>query len=218
MTLFFFVNTFCYLYILNDLIKYRIPNEYEYMCIWIIYNALYIYSICEIKYKKYKNIITSFQKSEIIPIEENTLEFIKNNAVVYKTTKDSFLENNFTIPEFDFVIYSIYSTNKIFYSLPTKEDMNEMVLSNAIILLSELIIKDKVIKINFKCDSYNFFIVDNVFKNIFLCYFFNKYYPDDYREDDYINFKINILDENVDMILINSNNILHIGRDKITLT
>lgn len=221
MTLFFFINTFCYLYILNDLIKYNVPNEYEYTCMLVVYNVLYIYSICEIKYKKYKNNLTYYiQKSiENIPFTEvNTLEFIKNNKVVYKTTKESFFENNSIIPEFDFIIYSKYSSNKIFYSLPTKEIMNEHELSNVVILLSEFIIKDKAIKITFKCDTYNYLVVNNLFKNDFLCYFFNKYYPDDYTEEDYVTFKINILDANINMISIYSNNTLHIERDNIIVT
>jgi hypothetical protein len=186
------------------------------------------------KYKKYL-----YPEKQIM----ETLEFIKNETVLLEINKETFIQDkNIQLPyDFDFIIYSspsLYNNNNIinkliFYSLPTENLLHQYQISSASILLSEFIIKDKKIKLDLKNNTYNYLIVENVFKRNFLLYFLKKYYlynehtdnehtdnehNKSYTEEDYANFRLNIIDDNVNTISITSNNTIHVEKDKIIIT
>lgn len=122
---------------------------------------------------------------------------------------------------YDFIIYSHYDvssqiTNKIiFYKFPNKEDLMNHEKSNIKFILSELVIGDKIIKIDFKTDTYNYYLVNNVFEQRFLKYFVKKYYFDEIKDIENIEEKLDsmslkIIDHNASTETFDKENILKI--------
>lgn len=124
---------------------------------------------------------------------------------------------------YDFIIYSHYDvtskiTNKIiFYKFPNKEDLMNHEKSNIKFILSELVLGDKTIKIDFKTDMYNYYLVNNVFEQRFLKYFVKKYYFDEIKDIENIEEKLDfmilkIIDHNVSTEIFDKENILKIEK------
>jgi hypothetical protein len=109
---------------------------------------------------------------------------------------------------YDFIIYSDYDEDakivnkRIFNKMPCKDDFLYSP-SDISFVLSEVEINDKTIKVEFKTDHYNYYIVNNVINHKFLEYFLKKYHSREIMdfhefEKPFHDMKLKILDHNVD--------------------
>jgi hypothetical protein len=67
-------------------------------------------------------------------------------------------------------------------------------------ILSEIILEDKKINIDFKINNQNYYVCDNIFTSKFIVYFLNEYYSEEIKDlslDKIMNYKVKILDQNV---------------------
>ena len=87
--------------------------------------------------------------------------------------------------------------------------------SNVTFILSEMIIEDKIIKVDFQTDEYNYFIENNKFTHAFLVYFMKTHYYDEIKEfeDKLVNMILKIIDSNVNSETFDNQNILFICKD-----
>jgi len=103
---------------------------------------------------------------------------------------------------FDFILYSDYdSKTKITNKVILEDFKNEFTYnkSNVTFILSEMIIEDKIIKVDFKTDEYNYFIENNKFTHAFLVYFIKTHYYNEIKEyeNKLDNMTLKILDSDV---------------------
>lgn len=150
---------------------------------------------------------------------DSEIEFIQDGHVQFVGTKDEFIKNLNGV-DYDFIIYSNYDevnkiTNKmIFTKIPDKADF-DYTISNIKFVLVELEMNNQIIKIDFKTDTYNYYIVNNVITHKFLEYFINKYYPHEKMrfQQPFCEMKLKILDHNVEKHEFDSKTTLQINKD-----
>jgi hypothetical protein len=187
---------------------------------YVSYQTIYVFSTLELQVLKFytnsKNFIDANFKNNFNI--EYDVEFVFDGVSNWVTNKElteqtSFYKNIC----YDFIIYSEYdktldTTNKIImYHFP--KDFS-YVKSDVRFMLSEILIGDEVLKVDFATNKYNFYVVNNEFDQKFLRYFLNKYYRDKYcydniKEND---IGLNIIDHNVEKAQFDSKNILKIQK------
>jgi len=137
---------------------------------------------------------------------------------------------------FDFIIYNHYN--------PFTKTSNKIILTNIIdviyfaqkyfvydksdvnFLLSEICIEDKIIKIEFKTDSFNYYMVGNIFNDKFIRYFLKTHYSKEIMNLNIDNYKLKIVDHNVesfsidnfDSIKINKNTVSFVNKGNIDIS
>ena len=209
-------------------------DRYNSMLIRGTYKTIYIISNVQILYCKLYNRVDTLYKYALITypslakylITDTTnksyVEFISNGYANYVTSTNDVAKNDFTIGAsdvpFDFILHSDYdsetkTTNKIIMD----DFKNEFAYnkSNVTFILSEMIIEDKIIKVDFQTDEYNYFIENNKFTHAFLVYFMKTHYYDEIKEfeDKLVNMILKIIDSNVNSETFDNQNILFICKD-----
>lgn len=159
------------------------------------------------------------------------VEFIKDGELILNITKELLTERKnsaFQLPQnFDFIIYSHNKSNDksvsklIFYDIPSNEEIDNYEISSANILMTELIIQDKRIKVSFKGLHYNYFIVNNIFTTAFMFYFFKKYHSSECigitKEQFESSFEMNLLDADINQLTIKNNDSIKIEKECIKI-
>ena len=159
-------------------------------------------------------------------IYEPDVEFVRDGHVNFLVTKEELLKEGITYcneVDYDFIIYSNYDeVNKIvhktiFTKMPCETDFH-YATSDIRFVLSEVEINDKTIKIDFKTDNYNYYIVNNVINHKFLEYFLKKYHPHeiyDFHEFEkpFQDMKLKILDHNVEKQEFDLKHVLKINKN-----
>lgn len=159
------------------------------------------------------------------------VEFIKDGELILNITKELLTErknSTFQLPQnFDFIIYSHNKSNDksvsklIFYDIPSNEEIDNYEISSANILMTELIIQDKRIKLSFKGDNYNYFIVTNIFTSAFVYYFLKKYHSGECigitKEQFESSFEMNLIDTEVNQFIIKDNDSIKIEKECIKI-
>jgi len=212
---------------------------------WLIntcHSSIYIFSKFQIKVTNIYNTcktmicnhpwlseyIKNFGKTKI----NYDIEFVYEGYITRINKEDILNSNNVKfykkIP-YDFVIYSDYdqvlkTINKIIIPhFPNEKDLQYQ-KSEIKFLLSEILIDDNTVKVDFRTNEYNYYIEKNIFSNKFLNFFMHHYYPDSLSKDkDYssYDFKLKIIDHNVVNAFFDSKNILKINKtdyEKIQIT
>jgi hypothetical protein len=254
-----------YVFLLAFFLKTEFPTYFEKGIINVSYNIIFYYSKAElvflkckkqiVKYTKelldssvvfflFKNIKSSIQncKNYFFKSVVNEIQFIKDNNVVFETTKDIFSDTvselNLVLrkkPNYDFILFSDYSAKSedgtvpklIFYSLPSKERLNyELACSKSIMSCRMSFPGDKHdIYILLKSQNYNYFVVDNVFNNVFFEYFLKTHYLKliqyskikELTKDDFNQYTIEIFDKDVNIITVKNSDKIKIQKDNITI-
>jgi hypothetical protein len=198
-----------FLYLADNYFKINYPEQHTKFIIESSYNLIYYFSFIQIKFtklgsylsNKYVTFIKSNPRlSEIVDKlerkQQNTIEYISND-------------------NFDFIIYSDFKENKnnklILRELSDTETIKyEETKYNFI--LCEIKIGEKVTKIDFKTDNYNFMIVNNKIDASFVNYFMKKYYKyEDISDVLCIDYKIKILDQNVNEVILDTTKEIVLG-------
>ena len=226
-------------FFINDFFKRHYPETYYWIIINGTHKIIYFVSTVQIITKKINNYFEPFFRNQLfqIPFIQNmfvkrdyskvNIEFIHNKKLIHLANIYEIIDEKITclnLPfTFDFIIYSKYNvslkiTNKIiFYKFPNKEDLFNYEVSNIKFILLELVIGDKSIKVDFKSDSYNYYIENNVFSHNFLKYFVKKYYFNEIKDIENIEEKLDsmilkIIDHNVSTETFDKENILKIEK------
>lgn len=226
-----FLKTTFFAFLLNDYLQEKYPEKYNEVVINISLKILFLFSKSQITINKInKYIVDSFNQVMIknpkinIFIETcinyynhftnktnniHDIEFISNGKIIYSESKENII-NDATIwfPRlYDLIIYSDYNLNgehryinkKIHKSIENKNFGYES--SNISFILSEIIIGEKIIKVDFKTENYNYYIVNNIFNEKFILYFLNRHYSFEIKDTPHEtlnHFKLKIIDNNVD--------------------
>jgi len=176
-----------------------------------------------------RHLVTFFNKYSNKPTKKfynYDIEFILDGKVIHRSSKDMLEEiydETMKYPNhYDFIIYTEHdddidetSSNKKIIREHTKINSDLICeKSNIKFLLCEFEIGDKKIKIDFKNEFSNYYINGNVFDLKFFIYFLQKYYSEHLNDTDLEqlhNFKVNILDHNVNSETITKDNIIKIN-------
>jgi len=135
------------------------------------------------------------------------------NVLSYKKN-DKNIENNFNI-----IIYTDRKNKKVFNDIPSVYNYEE---SDFKFILIEIIINNEILKIDFKTNEYNYMIVDNIINKDFIFYFLKKHYEKYVKTVFYYggkldNYRLKILDQNVNEILLDKDNCLTIKKNNYEL-
>jgi hypothetical protein len=232
-------------FFINDFLKRQYPETYQFIIIYGTHKIIYFVSSIQLLSKKINNFLTPFFRNKLsqIPfinklfikdsnndlndLNDLNVEFIHNGNVIHlanineiKNEELTFLNMSFI---FDFMIYSKYDVSSeisdkiIFYRFPNNEEY-DYEKSKIKFILSEFIIGDKCIKIDFKTESYNYYVINNVFEQRFLKYFIKKYYFDEIKdieniEDSLDSMILKIIDHNASSETFDEKNILKIDKN-----
>lgn len=204
-------------FLVNDYFKNNYTEKYNTVITYGGFYLIHMYSVIQILYDKLPASLLHFMENN--SSHDSEIEFIQNGDVHFLGSKDEFIQKDIKCwndIDYDFIIYSHYDKadkiiNKtIFYKIPDENDFN-YVTSNIKFVLSEIEMKDKTIKIEFKTDTYNYYVVNNVLNHKFLEYFLKKYYPREIIE--FRDMKLKILDHNVEKQEFDLTTILQINKD-----
>jgi hypothetical protein len=153
------------------------------------------------------------------------VEFVLDGHVNFLGTKEELVKEgikHYNDVDYDFIIYSHYDkvekiVNKtIFTKMPDESDF-QYSTADIRFVLTEVEINDKIIKVEFKTDNYNYYIVNNVINHKFLEYFLKKYYQCeiiDFHEFEkpFKDMKLKILDHNVEKQEFDFKSVLKINK------
>jgi len=153
------------------------------------------------------------------------VEFILDGHVNFVGTKEDIVKDGSKYCndlDYDFIIYSNYDevnkivNKRIFNVIPCEADF-QYVTADVRFLLSEVEINDKTIKVDFKTDNYNYYIVNNIINHKFLEYFLKKYHPCEIIEfhefeKPFKDMKLKILDHNVEKQEFDLKHVLKINK------
>ena len=203
-------------FLVNDYFKNNYQDKYNYVITNGSFTLIHMYSKLQIICNKLaaSNPTIVHLVNQIFNNSHSSdpdVEFILDGHVNFLSTKEEFVKEGIIYchdVDYDFIIYSNYDeVNKIvnktmFTKIPSETDFHYST-SDIKFVLSEVEINDKTIKIDFKTDNYNYYIVNNVINHKFLEYFLKKYHPHeiyDFHEFEkpFKDMKLKILDHNVE--------------------
>ena len=206
-----------FLYLADNYFEINYPEQHTKFIIESSYNLIYYFSFVQIKFtklvsylsNKYVTFIKSNPRlSEIVDKlerkQQNTIEYISNNS------------NSVSQDNYNFIIYSDFKENKnnklILRKLSDDTESINYEETKYNFILCEIKIGDKVTKIDFKTDNYNFMIVNNKIDASFVNYFMKKYYNyEDILDVLCVDYKIKILDQNVNEIVLDTTKEIVLG-------
>ena len=197
----------------------------------------------------YKNVLQSNPKfneivSKFFPKREiNDVEFILDNNLVFSTTKDKLIkcrlkdEKYIEKMNFNFIIYTEINNDsndtpiiykKIIKEKSIKEKSNDFKEEDLIceptdykFILTEILVGDKIIRVNFTDKKHNYFVVGNTFNEEFINYYLNNHYQNELLDisfDDLHDFKIRVLNQDVKEETFTNKRILILNKNNYTIT
>jgi len=208
----------------NDYLRRNYPDKYNAFIITTSYNAIYLFSKCQIFAHKANNRLTEFTSNS--PIIKQIVDTIYKKPIVrnelYKINELG--ETNVNYFDDSSFKYNMAYTY-IFADNENKTDegcVNMMMLhthpfstiydiSDVRFLLIEVKINDNTYKIDLQTEKYNYYLVNNVLDKNFFVYFLKHYHIQDLSQDNIV--ILNNLDK-VDIKLIDNN--VHVKEFEIT--
>lgn len=209
----------------NIILNYK--NNINNSIIYLSYNIIYYITGVQILYNKsYKIIkpfvlfITSYIKSNPKPSKTYDINIITNGDVIITINKEN-LKNNIIYDKninYDFILYS-HIINKVLYKT-VPSDYNYNILSYKFIN-TELITKTKKkLNLSFVTSNYNYFIENNFINKEFILYFIKTHYKDFFtslQDDELIEYKMNIIDNKINIIEISSLNTILLKKENYVI-
>jgi hypothetical protein len=200
------LRTILFATLLNDYVKRTYPKKYEDFLVTASFNAVYAFSVIQIKIKqaqKYilnanprlSKLLETYNKTRV----KNTIDFVLDGKVIFSTT---ILTPDIDHPKnSDFIIYSdCKSRNKKILTEVSVDEKYDYEMSDIQFMLVELKIGDNTYKIDLKSDNYNFYVVGNCFTKKFFVYYLKEILKPTQQFDNDNKFIIKIIDHDVDTI------------------
>ena len=236
-----FVKYGVFTFLINDYFKNNYPEKYQALVTNCGFSFIQFYSKLQIMCNKIAltnptivHLMNQLFNNSHSSAYEPDVEFIRDGYVHLLATKDDLINEYSTNNKelvYDFIIYSDYDEDskivnkRIFHKIPCIDDFLYSP-SDISFVLTEVEINDKTIKVEFKTDHYNYYMVNNVINHKFLEYFLKKYHPREIMdfhefEKPFHDMKLKILDHNVDKQELNLKSNLKINKsdyNKIELT
>jgi hypothetical protein len=200
------LRTILFATLLNDYVKRTYPKKYEDFLVTASFNAVYAFSVIQIKIKQVQRyilnanpglskLLETYNKTRI----KNTIDFILEGKIIFSTT---ILTPDIDHPKnHDFIIYSdSKSRNKKLLTEVSVDENYDYEMSDIQFMLVELKIGTNTYKIDLKCDSYNFYVVGNCFTKKFFVYYLTEILKPTQQLDNDNKFIIKIIDHDVNSI------------------
>jgi len=219
--------------LINYYLKKNYPEKYNDFLIALSYNTIYMGSVIQIKikktiayiYKKFPRLKEIFDNYNKIDDKQDNIEYILNGKVIYLTTKEKIVSHIINIIKEDLIIYSdydnqnsenIYINKKIIITDKICRDEDFIYeVSDIKFMLCELVVGEKLFKIDLKNDNHNYYLVDNIINKKFIIYYLVEFYNEAfYTSTD--KFILKIIDHNVNICEIDitdSSNYIQIKKD-----
>ena len=213
-------NYFIFLYlavIIFDLFKTIYPERFQIYVANISYNLIYYYSKMQIIVKNIHENLPKNIKDILFSVyvyfyhsgknnNDNMIEVVFEGNIINKVNKnnvDELLNVNY-----DFILYSQtlgdLTHKRIIYAADNLNINDEKLFvcepSEIKFIMTEIILEDKKINIDFKINNKNYYVCDNIFTPKFIIYFLNEYYSQEIKDislDKLLNYEVMFLDENV---------------------
>ena len=205
-------------------IKNKLAEKITALMISLCYNCVYIYSLCNIKFNRIKNTINrpfmllwSYLKENkilttivlidangneinIIMSNKNNVEFIELACKPHNYSGLFLMDKNIETE----------CVNNVFYtSFPTTFDYK---ISKISFMSIKLEYENKIYSINLKNNKYNYYIVNNCLNQTFLKYYIKNILKIPINENKF-DYKLNIIDNNVNFITLLPNQYILIMED-----
>jgi hypothetical protein len=188
------------IYLSTEIINKKYPGFYKQVVVGIAYNVIRLYSKAELFYRNNIKSLTLVNKDEFV-------SFISNNTIVVVLEKDEIL-NLEECPEYDFIMYEDSKNNRSFmYDLYEEGVVCEK--TDYTFVLFEVIIDEDTYKIELKSDTYNYYVVGNVFNKTIISYLLKTYFD----LDDVTEYKVRLLDHNVESIEFDEQKSLELNKE-----
>lgn len=225
----FFTGSAIFIILLDNYLKNYHSEAYKGFLYNVSYKLIYFYSKCQIYVNKLLlNLPNHFTKKKEDFFD---FEFISNGKVISTARLDEIFNRNnkYILPvNYDFIIYSDHNNNhhnksctnkKIMKRIPKKKEDLTYEKSNIKFVSCSIEINENKYVISFKNDTSNYYIKNNIFDINFLKYFLLKYYIEFIKDEDIKNihdFKIHIIDHNVNFDVSDKKNFIKIDVDNYT--
>jgi len=199
----------------NDKELYDKLNDlFNYYFIEICHKAIYTYSYLQILYNKnYKKLVLFIEQNKILE------HYCKNNNIPEIKYKIEYFNQGVNINHnlqgitYDIIVISDgTATNKIITNNEKIYLNNNTIIfeqSEIKFILVEFIVGDKHFKLDFKTDTYNFYVVGNIINRQFILYFMNNIYDDHLSIQDLNKYGdkhyLKILDHEVNELMLEMN-------------
>ena len=205
----------------------KLTEKTTQLMISLCYNCVYIYSLCNIKFNIIKNtmnrpfmLLWSYLKENKILTEKiiNTIVLIDANGNEINkivTNNVEFIElackkNNYSGLFLMDKKVETECVNNVFYtSFPTTFDYN---ISKISFLSIELEHENKIYSIHLKNNKYNYYIINNCLNQTFFKYYIKNIIKSSINEANF-DYKVTIIDNNVNIITLLPNQCLLIRED-----
>ena len=199
-TMLYFYNICMFIYLSTSIVNKKYPGFYKQVVVGIAYNVIRLYSKAELFYRNNIKSLTLVNKDEFV-------SFISNNTIVVVLEKDEIL-NLEECPEYDFIMYEDSKNNRSFmYDLYEEGVVCEK--TDYTFVLFEVIIDEDTYKIELKSDTYNYYVVGNVFNKTIISYLLKTYFD----LDDVTEYKVRLLDHNVESIEFDEQKSLELNKE-----
>jgi hypothetical protein len=204
-------NTCISIFLLNQYFMQNYTETYNDICIKYLYNAIYLFSKCQIFYNKLLE--TRFFKRPKKAVRVDDIQYIKIESVLRICNGKSLIQTS--VRDDGFYIYSDSDVDGninhvIYQSYPM--DLQYDVSDISFISL-EVKSGSEFFKVHLKTESYNFYVVDNVFdKNFFIYYLVNFCNGFNLQKINIGDLSVKLVDHNVEIKEI------PISRETIRLT
>lgn len=204
------------LFIFN-LFKAAYPERFQIYVANIGYKLIYYYSKIQIIVKNIHDNLPKNIKDILFSVyvyfyhsgknkNDNMIEVVFEGHIINKVNKnniDKLLNVNY-----DFILYSQtlgdLTHKRIIYAADNLNINDEKLFvcepSEIKFIMTEIILEDKKINIDFKINNQNYYVCDNIFTSKFIIYFLNEYYSQEIKGislDKLLNYEVMFLDENV---------------------
>lgn len=229
-----------FLFSLNEIVQnnyYGFCQQAQSYAIYFSLACIRLFSVSQIYFKNVKVFVEkrfiktnpslneffeSYYRKKII----KNIDFVLDGKITHSTKKSTVLNKNKHVGnpfQHSLIIYSENQENsvilkKVFNDLPCDETQFICEPAKYKFILTEILIQDKKILINFSNNTYNYFVVGNVFTNSFMKYFMIQHYSKDLEEnniyfDELKEYTVKILDQDVKEVFFTNNSVLVINRE-----
>jgi hypothetical protein len=189
-------------FLLNDYLKRTYPKKYDDLLVRASFNAIYAFSVIQIKLKNIQRYIY-IKNPRILELLEsynkNVIDFVLDGDIILSTTISS--QDTDHPKKFDFIIHTDSKTaNKRLLTELNIDEKYDYEVSEIKFILVELKICDNTYKIDLRSDTYNFYVVGNCFTKQFFIYYLKQILKVDKEIKHDSVFIIKIIDQNVDTV------------------
>lgn len=226
-------------YFLNITFKNNYPEIYNNFLINISYYCIYCFSKVQMKViqsskfieNKYNMFLLTYPsvRKNINNISEyfiktQDIEYISNGEVIETSSKKWLLQNYKKVEPSEnninkMTIYTNGINKKVLSFVPFEESHYNCEKTSYNFILIEIQIYSEIKKIDLTTNEYNYMLVDNVINKEFVMYLLKTHYPryvkivNQFFGNNLNNYKIKILDQDVNEIILNQYNYLTFKKD-----